>query len=207
MARSAQIILVRHGESTYNKEHRFAGQTDVPLTDKGVQDARDAGVLYDEHGLIFDRVFSSDLQRAYDTAIYSLETSAFNGHLIPSIIKDERLRERDFGAMSGKPWNKVENETSAQRSARFATEFAEHAPDAEDVSDVTVRVKDFIDDVLVGHLKRNETILIACHGGVIRAFHVALKQVTQENMYDVKVANGEIFSFDETLLKEIGLLA
>ncbi len=206
MARSAEIILVRHGESTYNREQRFAGHTDVLLTEKGVQDARDAGDLYDEQGLIFDRVFSSDLSRAYDTAVYSLEKSIFNAHLIPSIVKDERLRERDFGAMSGKPWNRIETETKEQRKIRFAKEFAEKAPDAETVEQITARVKGFIDDVLVDYLKQDETILIACHGGVIRAFHVALKQIAQEDIFEINVANGEIFSFDETLLKKIGLL-
>ncbi len=90
--------MVRHGESVWNKENRFTGWKDVPLSETGVQEAKNAGKMLKEKGFKFDLVFTSVLQRAITT--YNHASGEMGSHYLP-VIKSWRLNERHYGALQG----------------------------------------------------------------------------------------------------------
>ena len=93
-----KLVLVRHGESVWNKENRFTGWTDVDLSEQGVREAREAGRVLAAEGLTFDAAYTSVLKRAIRTLHLALETS---GRLWIPEIKDWRLNERHYGGLTG----------------------------------------------------------------------------------------------------------
>ncbi|MBI2660506.1 2,3-bisphosphoglycerate-dependent phosphoglycerate mutase, partial [Candidatus Woesearchaeota archaeon] len=92
-----KLVLLRHGESTWNKENRFTGWTDVPLTEKGIEEAKKAGRVLKKEGFIFDIVFTSVLKRATDTTDILLKEMGFK---VP-VKYSWRLNERHYGALQG----------------------------------------------------------------------------------------------------------
>ncbi len=92
------LVLLRHGESAWNKENRFTGWTDVPLSEKGIEEAREAGRLLREGGYVFDAAFTSVLKRAIKTLWIVLEEMDLMW--IP-VLKNWRLNERHYGALQG----------------------------------------------------------------------------------------------------------
>ena len=90
-----RIYFVRHGETVWNREKRIAGSTDVALTEKGREEAEERGKELAVMGLNVDRIYSSPLSRAYDTALI------IASHLKVEVVKDEKLREQDFGYWEG----------------------------------------------------------------------------------------------------------
>ena len=93
-----KIVLLRHGESTWNKENRFTGWTDVGLSEKGMQEARDAGRLLKKEGYVFDVAFTSVLSRAIKTLWTALEEQ---GQMYIPIYNTWRLNERHYGGLQG----------------------------------------------------------------------------------------------------------
>ena len=93
-----RVVLLRHGESTWNKENRFTGWTDVPLSDKGIKEAREAGRLMKQSGLVFDVAHTSVLKRAIKTLWLALEE--MDQMWIP-VQQTWRLNERYYGALQG----------------------------------------------------------------------------------------------------------
>ena len=93
-----KIVLLRHGESTWNKENRFTGWTDVDLTPKGVEEARGAGKLLKDEGFVFDQAYTSVLKRAIRTLWLVLEE--MDQMWIP-VVSNWRLNERHYGALQG----------------------------------------------------------------------------------------------------------
>ena len=93
-----ELVLVRHGQSMWNLENKFTGWTDVPLSDQGIKEAKEAGIVLKEKGFTFDAAFSSVLKRANDTLDYIL--NELNEKNIP-IYKSWHLNERHYGALQG----------------------------------------------------------------------------------------------------------
>jgi probable phosphoglycerate mutase len=150
------LYLARHGETTWNRQRRLAGWADVPLTDKGRQQASALGGLLE--GESFDQLWSSDLQRAVDTARIATGQEP---------RQDARLRELDFGQLDGQPWPQLEERW---RLALTAYEGFQ-APQGESLEQLDARLEDFL-----GHLPAGRHLLCA-HGGVLR--HL-LRQVGED---------------------------
>ena len=93
-----KVVFIRHGESTWNKENRFTGWTDVPLNPKGVEEARNAGKTLSQNGFKFDQVFTSVLTRAVET--YNYATDEMGTHYLP-VTKHWRLNEKHYGNLQG----------------------------------------------------------------------------------------------------------
>lgn len=93
-----RLVLIRHGESQWNKENRFTGWADVPLSDKGIEEARNGGKLIKEAGLEFDQAYCSTLKRAIKTLFLTLEES---DQLWIPVTKNWRLNERHYGGLTG----------------------------------------------------------------------------------------------------------
>jgi broad specificity phosphatase PhoE len=152
------LFLVRHGETDWNRDGRWQGQSDTPLNESGRRQARELAEQLDG----VDIVYSSDLARARETA------EILAGHLGLEVRLDSRLRERGFGAWEGL--------TSAEIESRFTDTHGRWkagegfgADDAEPFDTFGRRVRTFLTDVL--HRHPGETVLVVGHGGSIRVIH------------------------------------
>jgi broad specificity phosphatase PhoE len=152
------LLLVRHGETDWNRDGRWQGHSDTHLNDVGREQAnRLAGEL---DGI--DVLYSSDLARALETA------ELIAGRLGLDVRVDERLRERSFGAWEGKTAPEIEMEFR-DAHARWLAGEGPGADDAEPFADFAARVRSFLEDVLARH--PHETVLVVAHGGSIRVIH------------------------------------
>ena len=152
------LLLVRHGETDWNRDGRWQGHSDTHLNELGREQA---ARLADQLDAV-DVVYSSDLARARETADILAHRLGLEVHV------DERLRERSFGAWEGKTGPEIEAEF-ADAHARWLSGEGPGADDAEAFGDFAARVHAFLDDVLARH--PGETVLIVAHGGSIRVIH------------------------------------
>jgi broad specificity phosphatase PhoE len=152
------LLLVRHGETDWNRDGRWQGHSDTHLNDVGREQA--ARVAEELDGV--DVAYSSDLARARETADIVARRLGLDVHV------DERLRERSFGAWEGKTAPEIEAEFR-DAHARWLAGEGPGAEDAEPFPDFATRVQRFVEDVLTRH--PDETVLIVAHGGSIRVIH------------------------------------
>ena len=181
----ARLILLRHGESQWNLENRFTGWVDVPLSPRGTQEAKDAGVKL--KGFTFDRAFTSVLSRANETLRLVLETVDQSG--IP-IEKDKALNERMYGDLQG--LNKAE---TAQKYGEAQVKIWRRSydvkpPGGESLKDTAERVLPYYEARIKPYLFKDETILIAAHGNSLRALVMQLEQLTKEQVLELNIPTG-----------------
>src|SRR5438270_7505978 len=154
-----RILLARHGETVYNVEGRWQGQTDSPLTDRGLAQARElARALVAEQ---MSAVYSSDLGRAYGTAA---EVAAL--HSLP-VLPDRRLREIHVGAWSGKAREQIETEFPGSLQAWASTPSRFQIPNGESLVEAQARALSFFADRMPEHI--GQTVVVVSHGAVTQA--------------------------------------
>jgi 2,3-bisphosphoglycerate-dependent phosphoglycerate mutase len=153
------LILLRHGQTTYNEQSRMAGQCDVPLTALGEEQARAAGKLLE--GFTIDKVYASSLSRAFNTAALALDGRAL------SIEKRDEIRECDAGDFTGL---KLDDPAVLAFKRGFDTKL----PNGESSRELVARVKAFFEAEVLPRLERGETVLLVSHAGVMRALDVAM---------------------------------
>lgn len=154
-----RLILVRHGLTDWNAEHRFQGKTDVPLNEKGCRQAQALGARLKDAQL--DAIYASDLSRAWDTARYIA-----GHHDDVEIVPDARLREIDFGEWEGHTWPELRDNGQAELLERWANDIASVTPpNGESLDDTLERIKAFLQDLRDRH--NGETLLLAAHGGTL----------------------------------------
>jgi len=204
-----KIVLLRHGESTWNKENRFTGWTDVGLTDAGREEARRAGKLLRDEGYVFDLAFTSVLKRAIKTLWIALEEMDLMW--IP-VHHCWRLNERHYGALQG--LNKSETaqrygeeqvlawrrsydvpppalEASDSRhpagDPRYAGLSESELPAAECLKDTVARFIPYWTDTIAPAVRAGQHVLIAAHGNSIRAFIKYLDNMSDEAIVDLNI--------------------
>jgi 2,3-bisphosphoglycerate-dependent phosphoglycerate mutase len=207
-----QVVLIRHGESTWNLENRFTGWTDVPLTATGVEQARQAGRLLSEAGFEFDVAYTSVFQRAVWTLWHTLDT--MERTWLP-VQHDWRLNERHYGALQG--LNKADmarqygdeqvlvwrrsydtpppalaaDDARCERSdPRYAKLAPEQVPLTECLKDTVARVLPFWNDRVVPALQSGQRVVIAAHGNSIRALVKHLDGIADDAIVGVNIPNG-----------------
>jgi 2,3-bisphosphoglycerate-dependent phosphoglycerate mutase len=191
----ARLILLRHGESQWNLENRFTGWVDVPLSPRGTQEAKDAGVKL--KGFTFDRAFTSVLSRANETLRLVLEAVGQTG--IP-IEKDKALNERMYGDLQG--LNKAE---TAQKYGEAQVKIWRRSydvkpPGGESLKDTAERVLPYYEAKIKPYVLKGETILIAAHGNSLRALVMQLEQLTKEQVLELNIPTGAplLYELDES---------
>jgi 2,3-bisphosphoglycerate-dependent phosphoglycerate mutase len=207
-----ELVLIRHGESTWNQENRFTGWTDVPLTDLGVQQARQAGRLLRGADQRFDVAYTSVLKRALWTLWHCLDE--MDRSWLP-VINDWRLNERHYGALQG--LNKAETarrfgdeqvlawrrsydtpppplEPEDPRSERSDPRYAGLRPDqvplTECLKDTVARVLPCWDDVLAPAIRSGRRALIVAHGNSIRGLVKMLDGISDSDIVGLNIPNG-----------------
>ena len=207
-----KLVLVRHGESTWNLENRFTGWTDVDLTAKGVEQARDAGRLLKEGGFEFDRCCTSVLKRAIWTLWHALD--AMDRTWLP-VSNDWRLNERHYGALQGLDkaettrkfgpeqvlvWRRSydtpppaltpDDPRSERNDPRYRDLGAGQVPLTECLKDTVARVLPYWDAELAPAIRAGERLLISAHGNSIRALVKYLDGVSDADIVGLNIPNG-----------------
>ena len=206
------LVLLRHGESIWNQENRFTGWTDVDLSQKGVSEAKTAGIILKNKGFIFDLAFTSVLIRAQRTLEIVLDEMNLKGI---ETLKSWRLNERHYGALQG--LNKVqtakqygEKQVAVWRRSysipppsltREDSRFPGHDPlyKSVDIKDLplTESLKDTVERFLPywtgtiePYLRKQKRIIIVAHGNTLRALVKYLDNVSQEDIVNLEIPTG-----------------
>ena len=180
------LILMRHGQSIWNLQNRFTGGIDVPLTRKGITQAKKAGKELKKMGISIDYVYSSKLSRSIETArsvISNLEPKNVN----KKITKVSALNERDYGDLSGKYKDELVKIHGEKKVLEWRRSFKIKPPKGESLYDVLKRVKPFFNNKILRLLKKGKNVLCVAHGNALRAFRIATKEYTEKNIFDIHI--------------------
>jgi 2,3-bisphosphoglycerate-dependent phosphoglycerate mutase len=181
----ARLVLLRHGESQWNLENRFTGWVDVPLSPRGVEEAKSAGDKL--KGFTFDRAFTSVLSRANETLRFVLEVI---GQTAIPIEKDKALNERMYGELQG--LNKAETATKYGEAQVkiWRRSYDVKPPGGESLKDTAERVLPYYESRIKPYVLKGETILIAAHGNSLRALVMQLEQLSREQVLELNIPTG-----------------
>ncbi len=218
-----KLVLVRHGESTWNLENRFTGWTDVDLTPTGVEQAKNAGRLLKAEGYEFDLAYTSVLKRATRTLWHCLDE--MDRTWLP-VVHSWRLNERHYGALQGLNkadmakqygeaqvlvWRRSYDtpppslEATDPRCERSDLRYAKLQPDqvplTECLKDTVARVMPFWNESVAPAIKAGKKIVIAAHGNSIRALVKYLDNIADDAIVGVNIPNGIplVYELDENL--------
>jgi 2,3-bisphosphoglycerate-dependent phosphoglycerate mutase len=207
-----RLILVRHGQSTWNQENLFTGWTDVGLTEQGEEEAREAGRLIEEEKLDPDILHTSVLIRAIKTAE---ETLDIMGRQYLPVRRSWRLNERHYGALQGlnkketaaehgdeqvRIWRRSydipppplepDDERHPRHDPRYSLLPPDLVPATECLKDVVVRMLPYWHDVIVPDLRAGRVPLVVAHGNSLRALVKHLDQISDAEIIDLNIPTG-----------------
>jgi 2,3-bisphosphoglycerate-dependent phosphoglycerate mutase len=181
----ARLILLRHGESQWNLENRFTGWVDVPLSPRGIQEAKHAGETL--RGFKFDRAFTSVLVRAKDTLRLVLDVLGQSN--IP-IEKDKALNERMYGELQGLDKAETAKKYGEAQVKIWRRSYDVRPPGGESLKDTAERVLPYYEQTIKPSLLKGETILVAAHGNSLRALIMELEQLSREQVLELNIPTG-----------------
>ena len=207
-----QLVLLRHGESEWNKKNLFTGWRDVRLTEQGEREAREAGRTLAAAGLSFDVAYTSLLSRAIKTLWLALEEMDL---MWLPVIKHWRLNERHYGALQGKNkreaveefgedqvkiWRRsyatppppvdLDSPEYPKADPRYADLTAADLPRSESLKDVLARVMPYWEATILPDLKAGKRVVIAAHGNSLRALVKHLEDVSDEDIVGIDIPTG-----------------
>lgn len=181
------LVLVRHGESEWNKLNLFTGWKDPDLTEKGIEEARRAGKLLKAAGHRFDIAYTSVLTRAQHTLRLML---AELGQSDLETIRDQRLNERDYGDLSGLNKDDARKRWGEDQVHIWRRSYDIPPPGGESLKDTAVRVLPYYDAEIWPKLKSGKKVVVAAHGNSLRALIMKLEGLTGEEIIKRELATG-----------------
>ena len=206
------LVLLRHGESTWNQENRFTGWTDVDLTDKGRREAAEAGRLLRAESLGFDVAYTSVLKRAIRTCWITLDELDL---LWIPVIRSWRLNERHYGALQGlnkaetaakhgeaqtKIWRRsydvppppleTDDPRHPARDPRYAALPPADLPATESLKDTVARFVPYWEDAIAPDIRSGQRVLIAAHGNSLRALVKHLDRISDSAIVELNIPTG-----------------
>jgi 2,3-bisphosphoglycerate-dependent phosphoglycerate mutase len=207
-----KVVLLRHGESVWNKENRFTGWTDVDLSDQGVREAAAAGRLMKEAGFVFDVAFTSVLKRAIKTLYRGLDEM---DQLWIPVTKHWRLNERHYGALQGlnkaetaakhgeaqvKIWRRSydippppltpDDERYPGKDPRYKNLAPSEIPATESLKDTVARFLPYWHETIAPAIAGGTRVLIAAHGNSLRALVKYLDNVSDQDIVELNIPTG-----------------
>jgi 2,3-bisphosphoglycerate-dependent phosphoglycerate mutase len=218
------LVLLRHGESEWNAKNLFTGWVDVPLSEKGVQEAKRGGQLLKDAGVTPDVVHTSLLRRAITTANYALDVADL---LWIPVKRSWRLNERHYGALQGKDKKQIRDEYGEEQfmlwrrsydvpppDIELGSEFSQDAdpryagepiPRAEALANVLDRALPYWNGDVVPDLQAGKTVLVAAHGNSIRAIVKHLDDVDDATIAGINIPTGIplVYELDEDTLQPV----
>jgi 2,3-bisphosphoglycerate-dependent phosphoglycerate mutase len=218
-----RVVLLRHGQSTWNEENRFTGWTDVDLSDRGREEAAEAGGLLKEGGYVFDQAYTSVLKRAIRTLGIALDT--LDQLWIP-VTKDWRLNERHYGALQGlnkaetaakhgdaqtKIWRRSydippppltpDDPRHPSHDPRYATLSPAELPLTESLKDTVARFMPYWHATIAPTIRSGKRVLVAAHGNSLRALVMYLDGVSEAEIVELNIPTGIplVYELDDDL--------
>ena len=193
------LVLVRHGQSTWNLENRFTGETDIPLTDLGRNEARLAGAKL--RNIPFAHGFTSVLRRAIDTMTLLLEEA--HQTQLP-VTPNRALNERNYGELQGLNKKEVAAQYGGEQVAIWRRSYATRPPGGESLADTAARVIPYYQSAIEPLLKQGQHILVVAHGNSLRSLAMFLEQIGEEAIADFDLPTGipRQYSLDANLRLE-----
>ena len=219
----AKLVFIRHGQSEWNLKNLFTGWVVVNLSEKGEQEAKEAGRKLKEAGIEFDQAYTSVLTRAIKTLHFALEES---GQLWVPETKTWRLNERHYGALQGQnkaeaaekfgeeqvhiwrrsydvlpPLLSADDEGSAANDRRYANLDPRIVPGGENLKVTLERVIPFWEDHIAPDLLAGKNVIVAAHGNSLRALTKYIEQISDEDIMNVEMATGQpvVYDLDDKL--------
>lgn len=212
-----KLVIVRHGESQWNLENKFTGWTDVELTEKGKQEAIEAGTVLKEKGFSFDIAFTSVLKRANDTLYLILKELGQN---IP-IYYSYKLNERHYGALQGLNKDETRKKYGEEQvqlwrrstkalppslttddprypgnDPKYKEISEEELPLTENLEDTIERVLDYWNSDILPHIKNNKQVIIVAHGNSLRALMKYLDNLDEEETMKLEIETGNPICYE-----------
>jgi len=218
-----KLVLLRHGESLWNRENRFTGWTDVDLSDAGRREAETAGRLLKQDDYVFDIAYTSVLKRAIRTCWIALDELDLLWIPVP---RDWRLNERHYGALQGldkaetaakhgeaelKIWRRsydipppplaLDDPRHPARDPRYARLRPEQRPCAESLKDTVARFLPLWQETIAPAIREGQRVLIAAHGNSLRALVKYLDQIADEDIVELNIPTGIplVYELDDKL--------
>lgn len=213
-----KFVLVRHGQSIWNLENRFTGWTDVPLSEKGVKEAQEAGMVLKEKGFTFDLAFTSVLKRAEDTLDYILKEMDLSDI---EIRHSWRLNERHYGALQGlnkddtkkkygeeqvKLWRRSadvrppaltkEDERYPGHDPKYKDLTEEELPTTENLIDTIHRVITYWNTDIKQELEQGKQVIIVAHGNSLRGLMKYLDNMSDEEVMNLEIETGNPICYE-----------
>ena len=217
------VVLLRHGESTWNKENRFTGWTDVDLSEKGREEALEAGRLLRDGGYTFDIAYTSVLKRAIRTLWTALDVMDL---MWLPVVKNWRLNERHYGALQGlnkaetaekhgeaqvKIWRRsydipppplaADDPRHPGRDPRYADMKPSDLPLTESLKDTVARFLPYWHEIIAPSIKSGKRVLIAAHGNSLRALVKYLDGIGDQEIVELNIPTGIplVYELDDSL--------
>lgn len=195
-----KLVLVRHGESEWNKKNIFTGVRNPDLTDKGVIEAVWAGRVMKAEGLKFDIAFTSKLKRAQHTLDIILGEI---GGEPPPIIEDAAINERDYGELSGLNKDQARDRWGEEQVLTWRRSFDTPPPGGESLKDTAERVLPYYRDNIWPHVAAGKNVLVVAHGNSLRALIMSLEKLSGEEIIDRELATAAPQVYRLTELGEV----
>ncbi|GAB4228947.1 MAG: 2,3-bisphosphoglycerate-dependent phosphoglycerate mutase [Methyloligellaceae bacterium] len=181
------LVLVRHGQSEWNKKNLFTGWKDVDLTPEGEAEARKAGALLKREGIRFDIAFTSALKRAQRTLQIILEEIGQSGL---ETIADQRLNERDYGDLVGLNKDDARRKWGDEQVHIWRRSFDTPPPGGESLKDTAERVLPYFESTILPQLQAGKNVIVAAHGNSLRALIMKLDNLSPEEVTQLNLATG-----------------
>ena len=192
----ATLVMMRHGESEWNAKNLFTGFKDVDLSEKGIQEAIDAGKEIKSKDIVFDVVFTSTLKRAIETTEIAL-TNSEQEDLIASMIKHDDLRERDYGDLTGLNKDETREKYGDEQVHIWRRSYDVPPPGGESLEMVVEnRVRPYYEMHIKPLLDEGKTVLLGAHGNTLRAMLIILGERNKDNINEAEIPTGKPLIFE-----------
>ena len=191
------LVLVRHGQSQWNKENLFTGWKDPNLTEKGVEEAINAGKKIKQTNINFDLHFTSKLKRAKRTGNLIMQEL---GEDIPT-SENKALNERDYGDLSGLNKDDARKKWGDEQVHIWRRSYDTPPPGGESLKNTAERVLPYFENIIHPELRNQKNILISAHGNSLRALIMYLEKISEDKIVKLEIATGQpiVYKLDEDL--------
>ena len=179
------LVLVRHGESEWNRLNRFTGWKDVGLTEEGMAEAHRAGTMIKEAGYRFGSAFTSTLKRAHNTLDIILEESGQGK--IPT-LKAAALNERDYGELVGINKEEARKRWGADQVHIWQRSYDIAPPGGESLRDTALRVVPFFEKWIIPEMQKGKSVIVVAHGNSLRSLIMQLDRLSPDDVMQVELA-------------------
>ena len=186
--KKSTLVLVRHGQSEWNKKNLFTGWKDPNLTKQGINEASEAGKQLNSLGINFDVMFTSDLIRAQETGRIILKE--MNQKSI-AIVKSQKLNERNYGDLAGLNKDDAREKWGEDQVHIWRRSFDVPPPGGESLKNTAERVLPYFRSEILPKIEEGSNVLIAAHGNSLRALVMELEKISPDKIVGLEIATGD----------------